>query len=637
MPPQQPDVVELSQNLTILAGIGSVKAEKYKVAFAVEDVEGLLRLLPQRYQPAPLLIKEQNFSDFDGKLVQLEGEIYSTSIFRMGYKRNILNVRINVGAQKLCVAFFNQAFRKKQFPEGEKMAFEGVLAEKNGWKLNNAEVINASDMCDSHAPRPIYPKGEGLPRKFTKQSIGHAVQYCEQLIEPLPLPLLEAAAVPQLATAVRMIHCPQDLDEAENGRRRLALGELYSLQQQRYETESKDLVSPTAVDNKVLDRIYKLLPFNLNDEQLQVIEDLCLDLQSEKSMQRLLHGEVGSGKTAVAFVIALLIVASGGQVAILAPTEILAHQHFSTFSDWLASTQTTVSRADTSAHIVIGTHALLNDKVKFDHLRLVIFDEQQRFGVKQKASLLAKAVQPHVLTMTATPIPRTLAWSYYGSLRPCVLKTRAGANAKVVTKVFNDTQIEEQCDKLLKFLEQGQQVLIVVPRIDGEEGLLSWQEYLMGGVFKEFSSAIVHGRLDNADVQHSVDSFRNHDSQILFATTIVEVGLDIPGLQHLLVFEAQRLGLSSLHQLRGRLARGENALTAYCQLFTDNDDSFIRLKTLEDCDNGFEVSAADLRQRGPGALLGTQQSGRGAFQSFDPVRDDDLVQLIADLKRYQSL
>ncbi|MBC8369745.1 MAG: DEAD/DEAH box helicase [Planctomycetes bacterium] len=634
MKSQQSSVPELQRNLTILPGIGSVRATKYQVAFGVSDVEGLLRLLPKRYQPAPLLVNGQDFCDIDGEFVQICGEIYSVSIFRMGYKRNILNVRIKVGEQKLCVAFFNQAFRKNQFVEGEKMAFEGVIVEKNGWQLTSAAVIDEADMSQSQAPRPIYPKGEGLPSKFVGASVAQAVKYAAQLVECLPDDLLDAAQVPMLAEAVRMVHLPDSLDEAELGRRRLALGELYSLNSQRADLQVK--TTALECDDEVLQRIFDLLPFELNTEQLHVIEELRADLQSGVCMQRLLHGEVGSGKTAVAFVVALMVVASGGQVAVLAPTEILAHQHYLTFSKWLAKTETTVGHNQTDAHIVLGTHALLGAKIVFDNLRLVVFDEQQRFGVEQKASLVAKGVEPHVLTMTATPIPRTLAWSYYGSLRPCVLEKRAGANAEIVTKVFSDAQIEEQCAKLISFLEKGQQVIIVVPRIDGEDGLLSWHEYLMGGIFKKFSAALVHGRLDADVVQTAVDDFRNKQAQLLFGSTIIEVGIDIPNVQHLLVFDAQRLGLSSLHQLRGRLARGENAVTGYCQLFSDSDESQQRLAVLETCDNGFEVAAADLKQRGPGALLGTKQSGRGGFQSFDPVKDSDLVQLIADFSGNQA-
>lgn len=634
MKSQQTAAPDLEQSLTVLPGIGSVKAEKYQIAFGVSNVEDLLRVLPKRYQPAPIIVKGQHFPEVGGEFVQLCGEIYSVSIFRMGYRRNILNVRIKVGDQKLCVAFFNQAFRKKQFVEGEKMTFEGVLMEKNGWQLTSAQVVAEADISLSQVPRAIYPKGEGLPSKFVGGSVAAALKYAEQLREVLPDELLDAARVPMLAEAVRMIHAPLSLEEAELGRRRLALGELFSLQAQREQVQqSTDAID---CDGEILQRIFDLLPFELNDEQLKVVEELCGDLQSGVCMQRLLHGEVGSGKTAVAFVIALMVVASGGQVVILAPTEILAHQHYLTFSKWLANTKTTVAHNHGDAHIVIGTHALLSDKVKFDNLRLVVFDEQQRFGVKQKASLVAKGLEPHVLTMTATPIPRTLAWSYYGSLRPCVLEKRAGANAKIVTKVFSDTQVEEQCEKLLPFLEKNQQVLIVVPRIDGEDGLLSWHEYLMGGIFKRYKSSLVHGRLDSLNVQDAVDVFRNKQSQILFGTTIVEVGIDIPNVQHLFVFDAQRLGLSSLHQLRGRLARGENADTGYCQLFTDNDESFERLAVLEDCDNGFEVAAADLKHRGPGAMLGTKQSGHGGFQSFNPVDDADLVQLIADFNGNQT-
>ncbi len=634
MTSQQQSTADLSQPLTVLGGIGAVKAGKYKIAFGISDIEGLLRLLPRRYQPPAIIFKNQDLAEITGKWIKISGEIYSVSIFRMGYKRNVLNVRIKMGDKKLCVGFFNQAFRIKQFVEGEAIAFEGILAEKNGWQLTSAEVISLDDMQGQQLPRPIYRKGEGLPSKFIAQSVAKSLEFAEGLVERLPDELIDGARVPMLAEAVRMIHAPRTLDEAELGRRRLALGELYALNTNRdkYQQECKSLVCAPETWQRILD----LLPFNLNAEQLKVVGELRDDLASGKCMQRLLHGEVGSGKTAVAFVLAMIVVAAGGQVAILAPTEILVHQHYLTFSKWLAGTKTTVTLNHSDGHIAIGTHALLSDKIKFNDLRLVVFDEQQRFGVKQKASLIAKGVHPHVLTMTATPIPRTLAWSYYGSLRPCVLEKRAGANAKIETKVFNDTQIEEQCEKLLPMLNKGQQMLIVVPRIDGEDGLLSWHEYLMGGLFKPFKSSLVHGRLDSPQVQAAVDDFRNGKTQILFGTTIVEVGIDIPNVQHLLVFDAQRLGLSSLHQLRGRLARGENAVTAYCQLFCDSDESFERLEVLEDCDNGFEVAAADLNQRGPGAMLGTQQSGHGGFQSFNPVKDADLVQLIAEIDGHQA-
>ncbi|MDP6962703.1 MAG: helicase-related protein [Planctomycetota bacterium] len=626
----------LASRLVELDGIGPVKAKKYHVSFGAEVVEDLFKVIPKKYSLAPQSITGQHWPDFEDQQVAVGGLIYSVSVLRFGGRRNVLNVRIEVDGEKLCIQFFNQGFRKKQFVTGACLFVEGRLIKKNGWCIYSPQVVDPpGDGEQDLRPRPQYPKADGLPPKVIAKSLAQALPLAAELDDPLPLDILQQAKLPSLADAVRMIHLPSSLEEAELGRRRLALGELFSVHKSR--AANVEEIKGIECSDEIRQRILQLLPFDLNEEQSQVVDDLAVDLASGKVMRRLLHGEVGSGKTAVAFVLALMVVAAGGQVAVLAPTDILARQHYDTFNQWLQATDTKLSFNRSGGHIVIGTHALFGDKVEFNNLQLVILDEQQRFGVEQKRDLINKGRHPHVLTMTATPIPRTLAWSYFGALRPCHLQKRAGANAEIETKVFHEAVIEDQCTKLVPLLEKGQQILIVVPRIDGQEGLLWWHEYLMNGIFKPYKSALVHGRLDSQLANQALGSFRNRNSQILFATTIIEVGLDIAGLQHLMVFSAQRLGLSSLHQLRGRLARGANSATGYCQFFVDGDEAIERISALEQCTNGFEVAAADLKQRGPGALLGNQQSGFGHFQCFDPLSDDDLVQLIADFVGNQQL
>ena len=362
-------------------------------------------------------------------------------------------------------------------------------------------------------------------------------------------------------------------------------------------------------------------------------------------MQRLLHGEVGSGKTAVAFALALAIAADGGQVALMAPTELLARQHLQTFRSWLKGSRlhvigllgddpaavrktNLVALRGGTAGIAIGTHALFQKEVHFRDLQLVIFDEQHRFGVKQKAALLAKGERPHVLTMTATPIPRTMAWAQYGALEPCVLRARAGAGAPIETEVLPAEAWEEQARRLRPALERGERCFVVVPRIDGEEGLATWTERLFHGPWRGIRGAVVHGRLPGEEVEAKVAQFRRREVSVLCGTTVVEVGIDVPGIEHMLLLGAERLGLASLHQLRGRLARGADSPPGHCRILVGNPDSMERLKALETCEDGFTVAALDLRERGPGTLLGTRQHGASGFSAFDPLEDDDLVQLL---------
>ena len=469
--------------------------------------------------------------------------------------------------------------------------------------------------------------------------------------ENLPPEVLKIAKVPQLPDAIRELHFPTTLEAVDAARRRLALGEILSFEALRLASVALAAQAGSAsssdaqlLDPGVWERIYSRIPFQLTVDQEAVLQEFRDDLAEGIPLRRLLHGEVGSGKTAVAFALALAVVASGKQVALLAPTEILARQHVQTFRTWLrgASLQVRGLLGDDSARdrriclndlaigttqLAIGTHALFSPQVKFKNLGLVIYDEQHRFGVRQKAALAAKGKQPHVLTMTATPIPRTMAWAQYGALKPSLLRSRPGNLVDIQTRVRLVEQWPELAEELAVAMKKGERVFLVAPRIEGQNGLLQVFDDLREGSWNGLPMGMVHGRMDGAKVERVVRDFREGRLHALLGTSIVEVGLDVPGITRMAVLGAERFGLASLHQLRGRLARGKAATHGICDILA-NESSLARLKCLETCQDGFQVAQLDLEQRGPGTLRGVAQHGHKRFQIFDPQKDAEMLDLL---------
>ena len=637
--------LDLDAALTELSGVGPKRAADFASAFGIEKVGQLLCLMPNRYEAPAVLIDGHDLREFEGQKVRLTATVTGLSIWSRGRRKSTMTVRlVCADEQKLAALFFNQGYRRNQFPEGRILQLEGQILVKNGVQIVAPKVISEEQGVPKYL-QPIYPERDPVGRSTIERAVAAAQDYFDFVTEPLPGFLLQLAQVPSLPEALRQLHKPVDLQQAEASRRRLALGEVLNLERRRRAARPKVKARPLASDDALWQRIFQRLPFTLNEEQLAVLATLREELHAGQPMRRLLHGEVGSGKTAVAFALALAVAADGGQVALLAPTEILARQHMATFKSWLEGARLKVvgllgddraaARRESlaalrtgRAQIAIGTHALFSDSVEFKNLRLVVLDEQHRFGVRQKAALVNKGSAPHVLTMTATPIPRTLAWAQYGSLDPCILRSRAGTSAAIRTRVFDQEKWQQQAELQRPLIEAGAQSFVVVPHIDSENGLLAWQQRFLEGPWQGLRAGLVHGRLAGEQTAAIVRDFRDRKLDLLFGTTVVEVGLDIPGVEFMTILHAERLGLASLHQLRGRLARGNGAKEGFCQLFCANPDSFERLKYLETAADGFQVAALDLRQRGPGAMLGTRQHGKAGFQAFDPLRDDDLVALL---------
>ena len=614
-----------------MKGIGPVRASKYEELWGIRTVRDLLLFSPARYKENADVLERELTQELIGERICLEGEIYSTSVMNFGRKRSVLYVRIFFLGQKVCVSFFNQGYRKKQFVLGDKIRVEGKVNYKNGWRLDAPTVFRKDDYVAGFL-RPVYPKSEGLPSSLTKSLVTQALPLINELEEDIPIQLLQKANVPNLQESVSILHRPSSYEELATAKRRLALSELLGVQSQRASAQKSNEVNPVRFSYEDQREALSLLPFRLTKDQQEVLHEWIRVLSKGERLQCLLHGEVGSGKTAIVFVLAVLVARKGWQVALLAPTEILARQHLVCFQKWLQSTSIQCSWLDTSAEIVVGTHALLNLNIRFKNLKLVLFDEQQRFGVRQKKDLIEKGSRPHVISMSATPIPRTLAWSYFGSLRPYFLSERIGKDIPIHTRVFLKEEWNDQAKKIIPFLEKGEQLFVVVPRIEGEDGVELLAQEMSKTLWSQFSFRIIHGRLENNIIHSAIDDFKSKRVSILFCTTILEVGVDLPAINHMMVYGADRLGLSSLHQLRGRLARGLESKEGFCQFFSDNKDSVERLSVLEKYQSGFEVAAADLRHRGPGELLGTEQHGRGFFQYFDPLRDEDLINLLAEFE-----
>ena len=439
--------------------------------------------------------------------------------------------------------------------------------------------------------------------------------------------------------AFREIHFPEELEQAEAARRYFAKEEFF-LQQIRvvWRRARHQELNGRVLGRKttLLKQFYESLPFDLTGAQKRSVKEILADMRQQRPMNRLLQGDVGSGKTFVAICAMLLAVNSGCQAALMAPTQILAEQHFLTFSKWLGplGVQIGLATADRKedlkdAQIVIGTHALLFDKVGFEDLGLVVIDEQHKFGVAQRGKLIQRGIMPDVLVMTATPIPRTLTLTIYGDLDVSVLDELPGGRGKIISGVRIKPKVSEMTVFLKDQLEEGRQIYLVYPLVEESESVKAgsvieehpkWQKR-----FKHFEVELLHGKLAPEEKESVMTRFREGKSEVLVSTTVIEVGVDVPNANVMVIFNAERFGLAQLHQLRGRIGRGEHK--SYCVLVTDGKTpgGIEKLNILAGTLDGFKIAEEDLRLRGPGELMGKQQSGIGSMRFAEFLADPSLI------------
>ena len=571
--------------------------------------------------------------------------------------------QIKIGRFYAGTRFSSRAWQeslKRRYAVGSILAVCGLVKEsKYGLTLDNPELevlANPGDSIESlNIGRvvPIYGLTEGVVANTVRQAVIAALPAATYLKDPLPSGLRQKYGLMELKDAIANIHFPSDSDALKVARRRLVFDEFFYLQlgllqrqQQARAIQTSAILVPRG---QLVDKFHEILPFQLTGAQQRVLNDILNDLQKPVPMNRLVQGDVGSGKTVVAVLAILAAIQSGYQAALMAPTEVLAEQHYRKLVSWfnllhlpvelLTGSTKTAKRRQIHSQLVtgelpllVGTHALIQDPVNFKQLGLVVIDEQHRFGVEQRARLQQKGEQPHVLTMTATPIPRTLALTIHGDLDVSQIDELPPGRQKIQTTVLSGQQRNHAYDLIRRETAQGRQVYVVLPLVEESEKLdlrsaTEEHQKLQESVFPDFQVGLLHGRMSSADKDEAITKFRDNQTQILVSTTVVEVGVDVPNATVMLIENAERFGLSQLHQLRGRVGRG--AAQSYCLLMSSSrsPDAQQRLKVLEQSQDGFFISEMDMRFRGPGQVLGTRQSGVPDFTLASLVEDEEILLL----------
>lgn len=602
--------------------------------FSIED---FFYHLPSRYEDFSLTSQINRIQP--GETVTVQGHIrdFKNQYLRSTRIKTIQKAVLADDTGTIELIWFNQPFLQKSLQKNAHISVSGRV-EKTNRSLQmhtpEYEILYTKDGLTIHTGRliAVYPETKGVSSKWLRRQIHNIFeQYGNQLIEYLPPHIINEHKFPLLKEAIKDAHFPASLTEAARARERLSFDELLILQlaaeKRRQEWRSHRHTTPLKINgNKsAVDVLINSLPFRLTIAQITAVEQILADLSQQKPMNRLLQGDVGSGKTVVSAIAMYLAYLNGKQSLLMAPTEILAQQHYATISNLLSPFGVTVglvtgskktTRITASYDILVGTHALLNEKIIFDDLSLVVIDEQQRFGVEQRGQIRQKGNNPHLLTMTATPIPRTVALAMYGDLDVSYINEMPTGRKKVKTwlvppekRVGAYNWIRKQCQ------ETGSQAFVICPFIEESENMqtvkAASKEYdrLRHEVYPDLQLGLLHGKLNAREKEKVLSQFRNKKFDILVATPVVEVGIDIPDATVIMVEAAERFGLAQLHQLRGRVGRGEKQ--SYCLLFTENrsDTTTKRLKALETTHAGAELAELDLKLRGPGNLYGTAQHG----------------------------
>ena len=628
--------MDLTSPVTELPKIGPIFEKKFE-KLGIATLENLFYHVPTRYLDYSLIttiskLHPDETATIHAKIVSLKN-IYS----KRGLKMQIGSVEDSTG--KITVLWFNQPFLVKTLYPGRLVSLSGKIGffgRKLCLTSPDYELMVEEDDPTTHTGRivPIYPETAGLSSKWIRRKIKEA--YVNSAItEFLPQNILDKFKLIDFKKAIKFVHFPESFEEAETGRRRLAFNELLSLelrsQIRKLNWKKNKVANKITIDRKLIESFIKSISFDLTNSQKKVIGEILENLKSEIPMNRLLEGDVGSGKTVVAAVAAFAAFTNGYQTVIMAPTQILASQHYKTFKALFSKFSVRISlitsdikRRDLGRNdIFIGTHSLINGKIGFDTMSgtskvgLVVIDEQHRFGVEQRKHLIKKSGTPHVLTMTATPIPRTVALAAYGDMDLSVLTDMPPGRLKVTTWVIPEQKRNGAYDWIRSQVSDlKSQAFIVCPLIeDSDAETLAdvksvTSEFInLQSIFSNLRLGLLHGRLKPSEKDKVLEDFKKGKIDVLVTTPVVEVGIDIPNASVMVIEAAERFGLAQLHQLRGRVGRGR--AKSYCLLFSNfhSGRAYTRLKAMEKTHSGFELSELDLKLRGPGEIFGTAQSG----------------------------
>ncbi len=609
-------------NIQYLKGVGEKRAQLF-YKLGVDSVDALLRYYPRTYTNYQDIV-----SIFGSELNEtacIKAEII-TDIEEHSHRRSMTTYRFLAADEsgQMTVTLFNQGFLAKKLHKGSTYLFYGKVTGNPYYREMSSPEIHEEAFSGIH---PVYPACEGLPSSVIERTVRSALSY--EISDPLSEDLLEKYRLCPLSYALKNIHFPASEQALSIAKRRLMFEELFLLQTGLALARQKNTGRGIKLERDFSDEFFSLLPFSPTNAQRRVIAECISDMQSGRKMNRLIQGDVGSGKTAVAVALIYSCVLNGYQTALMAPTEILAEQHYKTFKKFfgdkitveLLTGSTTKKEKERIKHslsigetqVVVGTHSLIVDDVEFANLSLVITDEQHRFGVAQRQRLADKGKLLHTLVMSATPIPRTLALIIYGDLDISIIDELPAGRSPVKSYAVGSGYRNRIFDFIKSEVDKGRQAYIICPLVEeSDSGLCSAEEYyekFSQTVFKGYKTGLLHGKLTASQKENVMRKFALNEINILIATTVVEVGVDVPNATTLIIENAERFGLSQLHQLRGRIGRGKHEST--CILVSDDKTAHTkkRLETLCSTNNGFEIADADLAARGPGDFLGRRQHG----------------------------
>lgn len=636
-------------------------------AFGIFTVNDLMEYYPFRYEDYRL----RSLAEVkDGDRITVQAKIMGVPVLQRYGRKSRLTCKMVAEDWMFTATWFNRHFLKDQLTAGREIVLTGKWDQRRSQLTVSESEFPDRGTLRSGSLQPVYSVGGKITQTWMRKTIGQALQqYGEMIPEILPPELLQKYSLMARRQAIWRIHQPQDSDEGQQARRRMVYEELFlfQLKLQAYRAMNHERMDGVKheVDNATIREFVRSLPFELTDAQKKVELEILQDMRSPFCMNRLLQGDVGSGKTVVAAIALYAAVKSGHQGAFMVPTEILAEQHMRSLSrlfepfgitvGLLTGSVTGRKRKDLIASmqmgltdIVVGTHALIQEDVFFRSLSLVVTDEQHRFGVNQRSILRRKGFNPDVLTMTATPIPRTLAITAFGDMDVSTLSERPKGRKPISTYWVKHHMMDRVLGFIQREVSAGRQAYLICPLIE-ESDKLDVQNAIdlhvsMQQAFPHFKVGLLHGRMTAAEKDEVMRSFYENEVQLLVSTTVVEVGVDVPNATLMIVMDADRFGLSQLHQLRGRVGRGEHA--SYCVLIAEPKSEIgqERMKVMTETDDGFEVARRDLELRGPGDFFGTKQSGVPEFRIADMVSDfavleaarDDAARLVGDASFWTS-